>query len=648
MINLFFRCFMRLVLLIILTIHIVYASNLESLLKEYESSSKNSLKTLDEKMGYVIIYTQEKLQHMQYQTLSDVLREIPINNLNTNRMGINTLSFSGSKTEANGFFRLFINDHEVSSIYIQSPALGWIDMPISMIDHIEIYYGEASLTLGNETGLQFIRVYTKNAKKENGTEVTLNLSNKSSNSEEITHSSILSNGWSYLLHASNQNFFDEEHYNNIQLNNDTNQQYLFLNLKNEHNNIDMGYTGIEKTKYMGYSTDLTPNDGELLAEDLFINMSTFWNDDKSLKSSISFDRNTIEYSEYNDEGLFVVPIINLANVPTTMPKQFFQDLQFTKLNAYLSKELQVNNHSLFGAINFQNKSYDVQSRYSTNFLNTTTDQGHFNDFKKENLYSILFQDDYKLYDNLHLISNIKVDRFDRSSSLLKDDTEYLYKIGTIYLPTENLGFKTYYTKSYMTPSFYNIDFKAQSQNSLKTQYYNYFIFDSVYTFGNSRLNMHYYNVQIDNFIYYSPVGFINVADTVKIDGCIFNYEYTLPNKDTLEFNYYFTNLNQSTNNTTDGGFIKYMGEYEKFDYFTSLIYKEGYSYLDLTVPNSYNLNLGFTYNYTKNLSFSLKGTNLLNKPTRSLAIDKSNFFNQKNNAFEDYDRAATFKVRWLF
>lgn len=639
---------MRYILLVLFTVHIVYSASLESLLKEYESSSKNSLKTLDEKMGYVRVYTQEKLKHMQYQTLSDVLREVPVHNLNSNRMGVNTLSFSGSKTEANGFFRLFINDHEVSSIYIQSPALGWIDMPISLIDHIEIYYGEASLTLGNETGLNFIRVYTKSAKKENGTEVDMSISSKSSNSQEITHSSILSNGWSYLIHGSNQNFFQQTTYKNSNLNNDTNQQYLFLNLNNEYNNIDLGYTNITKSDYIGYSSDLTPNDGELLAEDLFINMSTFWDEKRSLKSSISFDINTLEYEETNDQGLFIVPIINLTSMGTTIPKQYSQDLQFTKLGGYLSKDFQIADHSLFTALNIQSKKYDVKNRYSTNFLNTTTNQDHFNDFKKENTYSILFQDDYKMYDNLHLISNFKIDRYDRSSSLLKDDTEYLYKVGAIYLPTQNLGFKAFYTKSHMTPSFYNMDFKAQTQTTLKTQYYNYLILDSVYTFENSKINIDYYNVELEDFIHYSPIGFINVANTVKIDGCIFNYEYTFSNQDTIELNYYFTNLNQSANNTSRGGFIKYMGQYEKFDYFSSFIYKRGYSYLDATVPNSYNLNLGFTYNYTNNISFSLKGVNLLDKPTQSIATDKSNFTNSTNTAFEDYDRAAIFHVRWLF
>lgn len=640
---------MRLFFLISLAINFLFSSNLESLLKEYESSSKTSLKTLDEKMGHVIIYTQNELQKMQYQTLSDILREIPINNINTNRMGINTLSLSGSKSEANGFFRLYINDHEVSSIYIQSPSLGWIDMPLSFIDHIEIYYGESSLTLSNETGLQFIRVYTKNGKKENGSELKLSLSNKSSNSEELTHSVISKNNWSYLVHATNRNSFFQTNYEEENIQNNTNQQYFFFNMNNTDNNIDIGYTKLNKDKFMGYSTDLTPNEGELLSENLFINMSNYFLDDRSLKTSVSFDLNNLEYLEENDQGLFVVPVLDLANMGATMPKHYYQDLQFTKFNAYLSKQFNFSKHTLFSAINFQNKHYDVKNRDVTSFLNTSREIERFHDFDNENVYSVLIQDDYRIKENLHVITNYKINKYNRSGSILNDDTEYLYKIGGVYLPTQNLGFKTFFTKSYMPPSFYNLDFASQYEETLKTQQYKYFTVEGAYIFGDSKVNINYYNVSIDNFIYYSPIGFINVEDNVKSNGYIFDYEYRFSNNEKIKLNYYTSELNQSINNAAKGGYVKYMNRYENIDYFGSLIYKENYTYLDASVKESYNLNLGFTYHYTKNITLGVKGTNLLNKPTQSLATDKSMGINdQKNIAFADYDRAVSFQLRWLF
>ena len=90
---------LRLLFLTFLSTNILFASSLESLLSEYEDSSNNSLNTLNEKMGHVVIYTQEELNLMQYEKLSDLISELPINNLNKNRFGQNTISLTGSKTE---------------------------------------------------------------------------------------------------------------------------------------------------------------------------------------------------------------------------------------------------------------------------------------------------------------------------------------------------------------------------------------------------------------------------------------------------------------------------------------------------------------------------------------------------------------------
>ena len=68
-------------------INFMYAQNIDTLLQEYESSNKKSLKTVDEKLGNVTIYSQEELKRMQYTTLSDILKVFPINNFNTYKQG---------------------------------------------------------------------------------------------------------------------------------------------------------------------------------------------------------------------------------------------------------------------------------------------------------------------------------------------------------------------------------------------------------------------------------------------------------------------------------------------------------------------------------------------------------------------------------
>ena len=59
---------------------ILFADNLDNLLEEYKISSDLSNKTLDEKVGHLTVYTQQQLKQMQYNKLSDVIKELPILN----------------------------------------------------------------------------------------------------------------------------------------------------------------------------------------------------------------------------------------------------------------------------------------------------------------------------------------------------------------------------------------------------------------------------------------------------------------------------------------------------------------------------------------------------------------------------------------
>ena len=155
---------------------------------------------MDEKLGHVFIYSQKDIQLMQYHKLNDILKELPLFNLNKNRYGFLTPSLSATKAMVSGFFRVFINDHEVSSIYNQSAAFVWGDLPLDFIDHLEIYYGESSFSYGSETGIYFIRLYTKKGIKENGYEINLNGLSTGSFLESLTNSKAFENGWSHLVY----------------------------------------------------------------------------------------------------------------------------------------------------------------------------------------------------------------------------------------------------------------------------------------------------------------------------------------------------------------------------------------------------------------------------------------------------------------
>lgn len=350
--------------------------------------------------------------------------------------------------------------------------------------------------------------------------------------------------------------------------------------------------------------------------------------------------NDRSYDEVNAQGIAIVPLITFSQYGPSGPKSYSEDLRFIKTNAYLSKSFDVENNSFIAALNVKNKTYDVQNRES----NTNSDIGRFNAFDEETISSILFQDSYKLKDDLILVANTKLDSYDRNA-YLKDSTETLLRVGAIYTPTENFDFKSFYTQTAIAPSFYNVDYTYKSAPALKSQQYRFYTLEGVYTQGNSKFGITYDHVNIDNFIYLTPVGFINVDHTITSEGILFDYEYSFTDRDKIHLNYYTSTLSETINNSTKGGYIKYMGGYQKFDYFTSVIYRNGYDYEGLTIHDSFDMSLGVTYHATKDLSYSIKANNILDKSTKSLYFTNlgTRFF-----ALDDNDRSVTFSFKWAF
>ena len=391
---------------------------------------------------------------MQYHKLNDILKELPLFNLNKNRYGFLTPSLSATKAMVSGFFRVFINDHEVSSIYNQSAAFVWGDLPLDFIDHLEIYYGESSFSYGSETGIYFIRLYTKKGIKENGNEINLNSSSTGSFLESLTNSKAFENGWSHLVYFSNEKTNDETKYKNHKLKNNADRRYLYLNVNNEKTDINMAYTDITKDNYMGLSNDAVPDDGKLVAKDFFIDFTKYFLNDNSLKTNISVDVGDLKNEEQNLEGLGTIFYRNFKEVDN--------DSKLTKIKANITKSYEYGNNNFLTGISVSNKKYEPQSIKTVSFSNQINYKEEYSDFDEEQITSLIFEDDYKIMDNLILIGNAKLDKYKRSGSL-ENISEELYRVGAIYTPFENFGIKTFYTNTYLAPSFYNMDYTLSNK-----------------------------------------------------------------------------------------------------------------------------------------------------------------------------------------
>ena len=628
---------------------LVFAQSLDNLLEEYQISSDLSNKTLDEKVGHLTVYTQQQLKQMQYNKLSDVLKELPILNLNNNIYGVKNLNIAGFNSPISTSTRIFINDHEVSSVHTLSPFLVWDSLPLDFINHIEVYIGDSSFSLGNEPGTTFVRVYTKSPSQENGNQLTLSSSTNDERYFGASHSEILQNKWSFLVYAGSQKVDDNDEYKNSTLHNDSSRQYFYSTIQKDNAKIDLAYAQLHKDNFIGLSKDAIPDDGDIKSKDYFASYSNTYLRDDSLKTIFSIDINERDYSEDNAQGILLTPVIDQTSIPNffnTIPTHYDEKLRFEKYDAYVSKAFTQKSNEIILASSIKYKKYILKDRTTISATQTLEDE-KFSDFENETLYSFMIEDKYKINEHLYLIGDIKLDKYQRNADL-NNSTEHLYKVGTIFMPTDNLGFKFFASQSYISPSFYYVDMQSPSVDNLYSQKIDYYSFESAYTYNSNKFDLVLTNITVDDMVYLSSNGFKNLNTEVEGNSVMFKYTYEFDLKNQLMFNAYTLNSNQVESNSSKGGYIKYMGSYDQLDYFTSLIYKEGYNYSNFEVKDGFDLNAGTTYNFNKNLSLSLKGENLLNKSIKSLYVDRSNLLTPTSFSLRDDERAYLLTMKWLF
>lgn len=621
-------------LLLVLLVTLSYSNNLDNLLTEYKNNSNMSSKTVDENIGHLRVYTHDDIKKMQYNKLSDLLKELRLLNFETSQYGTKTLLNTGFKASVSTSVKMFINNHEVSSLFTQSPFSLWEDLPLDFISHIEVYNGISNFSIGSEPGVNYIKIFTLDPKQLNGTKLNTVVSDTKNRSMGITQSALLENDWSYLFYGGVQRNIYERTYNGSTLYNNATKRYLFLNLNKETSKVDLAYTTLNKDNFMGYSLDSVPDDGELNSKDFYISYSDSFLYDNSLKTVLSYDFNDRYYTEKNDSGIAFIS--NLG--PTLVSDiKYQEDFTIEKYNIHLTKSFESTNNDLLIGTDYILKQRDSNLR-KVNDTNVV-----FNNFNTETTLSIFAEDKYKVSDELYLSANVKFDKFIRED--VDNLEEKLLRAGAIYMPTSNLGFKMFVAKTYIPPTFFYQDYADTTKGSLDSQDLKYASLENVFTYENHKFSLTFARVITNNMIILGSSGFSNIDDEVVGDSFLINYDYKINEDDKLEVSYYETDTNQPNSNSVAGGYIKYMGSYLDFDYFTSLIYKEGYIFRDLPIKNGYDLSLGTTYNFSKNLSLSLKAENILDKAIKNSYY---NYIQGKAFTLENQQKSFTASIEWVF
>ncbi len=445
----------KILLSTLLGINISFADDsILNLLSEYEEAADLSNKTKIESLGSYKIFTRRDLEIMQAYKLSDVLKSLPLYTFVPNSFGVFQLTAFGNLVGLNTSYKLFINDHEVSSINTDNPFLIYDEYPLNNIDHIEIYFVSGAVKIGNEPFLLVIKMYTSDPQRENATVLSSRISTNQEYSLSFNTSKKLNNNKSYFLSiAKSYNNFKTQYFNSSPLERDSDRIYGFFQYNYYDTVLDFSFSHVKRDTFINLSLDKQPSISNTISQDFYINATQYFLEDKSLKLNVSLDINKRKGEFENDlvgGGLFIPPIY----LPPNIPIYYYENRTLNKYTLYLSKDFKTEKNTLSLGFSYKKKENNLDN----SLYKTIATEGNMNGifvFKSTDIYTGYLENQYSIDDKNLLILSLKYDYYKRDGGL-KDFGDYIARFGYVSYITKNLYIKSFLARGYVPPSFLRI------------------------------------------------------------------------------------------------------------------------------------------------------------------------------------------------
>ncbi|WP_457621340.1 TonB-dependent receptor plug domain-containing protein [Persephonella sp.] len=603
---------------------------LTELLKEYRQASDYAQKTRIESLGHVIVFSREDIERMQAFTLADLLQYLKVGWVVPNRFGVESFAFQGTSTGISTFVRLYINDHEVSSVHTGSPFLTYDNYPLDHIDHVEIYYASGAIRLGDEPASVIIKLYTKKPERENAVTLRGSASNRMDSDVSFVDAREVKPNISYLIML-NKGYlnYETQFINNQPIYRNLWKNFVYFGLSYYKTFIELSFAKITRNIFQGLSLDAAPDEGKTKSMEYYLSLTHYFLNDRSLKVNLTFDGQHRDYYEKNSEGVFIPRVIDI-NDPTSIPIEYDEKVKLFKTTLNLIKEIKTDNNLLLTGFTIKDKHYHLDSRsYRTSSY--YTEGIKFIEFDREILTSLTLEDQYNITDKNLIIISLRADKYFRKNE--KDITDYMTKIGLISFLSSNYMIKTYIGRSYFPPTF--LDYELSKGDLTQSKTYSTLV-ELIYRKLRNKISIF--------------AGYERIKDPIIPDyqkGYLVNgkdYSYSLV---ALEYSYKENNgldisLGYSRTFSTmekallskETGYIRVTGKKERTSFYTELIYKKGFDVISIHIPDSYNLNAGISYLINENFSLKIKGINILNRGTKIPAISPVG----DGNCYDSLDR----------
>ncbi len=588
------------------------AQGISELLEEYEQASELYKQTRRDSLGHLILFKRRDIERMQARTLSDLLKSLRFFTLANNRFGILTLNEYGGTSPIPRHVRLYINDHEVSSLHTGSPFLVWENLPLDGVDHVEVYLGIGAIELGNDPASLIIKVYTKEPAKENVSGLRLTGSSRKGYDAVLHSARDLGGDLSYIFWLS-ESYDNRKDYgiSSQTLSRDGRYRYAFFGIYFEHGSLELGYGYVKKNPFMGFAMDNVADKGYTRAEDIYLTLTLYPSEDRDTKLVFSLDNHRRKHLESSSSGLYIPVFMDPLN-PLNNPREFYENTFFSKVTVYLSREFSSKNNKLLTALSYKLYSSDVDNRYYVTLGGSVREVDETVPFNRQEIYSLILEDKFSINPRNLIIGGLKIDKYYRNGGF-RDFEEIIARVGYISLLTDRLSIKGFLSRSYVPPFFYDTEISGRDLDTMKIPL-------SVTAEGSLKITdgttvgfgAGFVRIE-DAFVPDSTGRLTNSGESVETKPVFINLESVFREDHKLQLGYSLFLDPDSEVSSTSGGFMRLLSSVGRFDLFGELIYRRGFEFSGKRIKDGYDLNSGVTYHVSDSLSLRLKGENLLNR-----------------------------------
>ena len=605
--------YIRIIFLVLFFVSYIYAQDIEYLFKKYVQLSQPYKKTLKETLGHYIVYTREDIEKMGAYRLVDLLKSVPFGSILPNLFGFATYNFGGIYDYVPFYTKLYINDHEVSSLYFGSPFVVWEDIPLDNIDHVEVYFFTGATAIGNEPTAMIIKLYTKDPTLEN-IPLYARLGTSSRGGYDTSFLFMNHTGNLSYLVMFNQKFNDKKdlYLGGRHVKRDSLNRYIYAQVKYKDTSVEFGEGHINRYPFLGFALDGTPDSGKVFISERYIHLTQKFLDDKSLKLNISLDNNYRNFYISNQNLIYIPAFWDNTDLLNN-PVYYDEKINFFKYNFYLSKIFKTKHHNLLVGSNVKYYDYRIRWRNYITASGSSMHRKYITPFTKEKVFSYFVEDIVKLNKKNVAIVSVRYDDYRRNGGF-KDYKEYVARVGYVYAPSKKFTCKVFFQRYYIAPFFYHIDFAQRDLDTQKVPYYvsTEFLFKK----ENENLSIIIGTAKLkDTLTMKEPLIFSNDKKNYYPSILSITYDKKIDNF-RIVLNY-FKQSNTGVYSPKSGGYIKLFNFGENYDFYTELIYRSSISFnlfdKRVKVDDSYDLNVSLKVKLDKKKSLTFKGENLLNK-----------------------------------